>query len=151
MQIITNHNTSFIFKDKIVRFKFINEYLFQWYQFIIVSFIDDFSRFFRFNNVVFHLRNFSNFFSVQMSQHNSSMQKRFRQIVDVKFERQNRFYYEFWRFNIENDHHCCMKYKDFLYFFVYSDRYRKIFRRSSNSFFFNDVDFINAKVYIFRD
>jgi hypothetical protein len=58
LQIVTNHNTSFIFKEKIVRVRFINEYLFQWYQFIIVSFIDDFSRFFRFDNVVFHLRNF---------------------------------------------------------------------------------------------
>ncbi len=79
------------------------------------------------------------------------MQKRFRQITDVKFERRDRLYYEFWRFNIKNDHHCYMKYEDSLYFFVCSDRVRKIFRRSSNSFFFDDVDLINAKAYIFRN
>jgi hypothetical protein len=62
-----NHYTSFIFKEKIVRIRFINEYSFQWYQFIIVSFFDDFSCFFRLNNVVFHLRNFQEFFSMRMS------------------------------------------------------------------------------------
>jgi hypothetical protein len=151
LQIVTNHNTNFILEEKIVRVRFINEYSFQWYQFIIVSFFDDFSRFFRFNNVVFHLRNFQKFFNMRMSQHSFSMQKRLRQIINVKFKRRDRFYYEFWRFDIKNDHHCCIKYEDSLYFFVYSDCVRKIFRKFSNSFFFNDVDLINAKIYIFRD
>jgi hypothetical protein len=115
--------------------RFINEYLFQWYQFIIVSFIDDFSRFFRFNNVVFHLRSFYKFFSMRMSQHNSSMKRRFWQIADVKFKRRCRFYFEFYRFRIENDHQCCVKYENFLHFFADSNRVRKIFRRFSNSFF----------------
>jgi hypothetical protein len=32
---------------------------------------------------------------MRMSQHNSLMQKRFRQITDVKFKRRCRFYFEF--------------------------------------------------------
>jgi hypothetical protein len=64
------------------------------------------------------------------------MQKRFRQIINVKFEQRDRFYYEFKRFNIKNDHHYCIKYENSLYFFVCSDRVRKISRKSSNSFFF---------------
>jgi hypothetical protein len=72
---------------------------------------------------------------MRMSQHNSLMQKRLRQIADVKFERRDRLYYEFWRFDIERDHHCCMNYEDSLYFFACSDRVREIFRKSSNSFF----------------
>jgi hypothetical protein len=86
LQIITNHNMSFILEEKIVRVKFINDYSFQWYQFIIVSFIDDFSRSFRLHNVVFHLRNFQKFFSMRMSQHNSSMQKWLRQIADENLD-----------------------------------------------------------------
>jgi hypothetical protein len=87
---------------------------------------------------------------MRMSQHNSSMQKRFRQIVDVKFQRRFRFYFEFWRFRIENDHHCCVKYEDFRHFFVDSSRVRKIFRKLSNSFFLNDVNNIYSKVNISR-
>jgi hypothetical protein len=150
-QIVTNHNASFIFEEKVVEIKFINEYSFQWYQFIIVSFVDNFSNFFRLNNVVFHLRSFQEFFSMRMSQHNSSVKKRFRQIADVKFKWRCRLYYEFWCFRVENDHHCYMKHEIFLYFFVCSSRVRKIFRRSSNSFFLDNVDFINAKVNISRD
>jgi hypothetical protein len=127
-----------------------NEYSFQWYQFIIVLFIDDFSRFFRFNNVVFYLRNFQKFFSMRMSQHNSLMQKRFRQMTDVKFKRRCRFYFEFWRFRNKNDHYCCVKYEDSRHFFVDSSRVRKVFRKFSNFFFMNDVDFIYFKVNIFR-
>jgi hypothetical protein len=108
LQIVTNHNTSFILEEKIVRVKFINEYSFQWYQFIIVFFVDNFSDFFRFNNVVFHLRSFQESFNMRMSQHNSSMRKRFRQIVDVIFKRRCRFYFKFWRFRVENDYHCCI-------------------------------------------
>jgi hypothetical protein len=150
LQIVTNHNASFIFEKKIVRVRFINEYSFQWYQFIIVSFIDDFSRSFHFNNVVFHLRSFYKFFSMRMSQHCFSMQRRFRQIVDVKFKRRCRFYFEFWRFCIENDHQCCVKYEDFIHFFADSSRVRKIFRRFSNSLFLNDVNYIYSKINIFR-
>jgi hypothetical protein len=128
LQIVANHNASFIFEEKIVRIKFINEYSFQWYQFIIVSFIDDFSRFFRFNNVVFHLRNFCKFFSMRMSQHNSSMKRQFRQIIDVKFKRRYYFYFEFSRFRIENDHQCCVKYKIFFHFFADSSRVSKSFK-----------------------
>jgi hypothetical protein len=150
LQIITNHNTSFILRKKIVRVRFINEYLFQWYQFIIVSFIDDFSRSFRLNNVVFHLRSFQKFFSMRMSQHNSSMKRRFRQIADMKFRRRCRFYFEFWRFRIENDHHCCVKYENFLYFLVDSSRVREIFREFLNSLFLNDVSNTYSKIDIFR-
>jgi hypothetical protein len=137
-------------KRKSFESKFINEYSFQWYQFIIVSFIDDFSRFFRLNNVVFHLRSFQNVFNMRMSQHSFLMKKRFRQIIDVKFKRRCRFYFEFWRFRIEDDHHCCMKYENFRHFFVNSSRVRKIFRRFSNSFFLNDVNNIYSKIDIFR-
>ncbi len=63
------------------------------------------------------------------------MQKWFRQIINIKSERRNRFYYEFWRFDIKNDYYCYMKCEDSFYFFVCSDRVRKIFRKSSNSFF----------------
>jgi hypothetical protein len=150
LQIVTNHNASFIFEEKIIRVKLINEYSFQWYQFIIVSFIDDFSRFFRFYNVVFHLRNFYKFFSMRMSQHNSSMHRRFREIVDVKFRRRCRFYFEFCRFRIENDHQCCVKYENFLHFLADSSRVRKNFRKFSNSFFLNDVNYIYSKINIFR-
>jgi hypothetical protein len=150
LQIVTNHNTSFILEEKIVRVKFINEYSFQWYQFIIISFIDDFSRFSRFNNVVFHLRNFHKFFNMRMSQHNSLMQKWFRQIADVKGEGRCRFYFEFWRFRIENDHHYCVKYENFLHFLVDSNRVRKIFRELSNSFFLNDVNNMYSKINISR-
>jgi hypothetical protein len=73
---------------------------------------------------------------MQMSQYNSSMKKRFRQIVNVKFKRRCRFYFEFCRFCIENDHQCYVKYENFLYFLVDSNRVRKIFRRFSNSLFF---------------
>jgi hypothetical protein len=149
LQIITNHNTSFIFKEKIVRIRFINEYSFQWYQFIIVSFINEFSRLFRFNNVVFYLRNFQNFFSMQMSQHISLMQRRFRQI-DVKFKRRCRLNFKFWRFHIKDDHHCCGKYDDSRHFFVDSNRVRKIFWKFSNFFFMNDVDFIYSRINISR-
>ncbi len=151
LQIVTNHNTSFILEEKIVRVRFINEYSLQWYQFIIVSFIDDFSRLFRFNNVVFYLRNFQEFFSVRMSQHNSSMQKWFRQIADMKFKRRCRFYYEFWRFRVKNDHHCCVKYEDSRHFFVDLSRVRKTFRRFSNFFLLDNVNFMNARINIFRD
>jgi hypothetical protein len=113
-------------------------------------FVDNFSDSFRFNNVVFHLRNFQEFFSMQMSQHNSSMQRWFQQIADVKFRRRCRLYYEFWRFRIENDHHCCVKYEDFRYFLACSSRVRKIFRRFSNSFFLDNVDFINERINISR-
>jgi hypothetical protein len=151
LQIVTNHNASFIFKEKIVEIRFINEYSFQKYQLIIVSFVDNFSDSFRLNNVVFHLRSFQEFFSMRMSQHNSSVQKWFRQIADVKFKRRCRFYYEFWRFRIEDDHHCCVKYKDSRHFLVCSSRVRKISRESSNSFLLDNVDLINAKVNISRD
>ncbi len=60
MQIVTNHNTSFIFEEKIVQVRFINKYSFQWYQFIIVSFIDDFSCSFCLNNVVLICATFKN-------------------------------------------------------------------------------------------
>jgi hypothetical protein len=150
LQIVTNDNTSFILEEKIVRIRFISEYSFQWYQLIIVSFIDDFSRSFRLYNVVFHLRNFYKFFSMRMSQHNSSMQRRFRQIADVKFKRRCRFYFEFCRFRIENDHQCCVKYENFLHFLADSNHVRKIFRRFSNSFFLNDVNYIYSKTDIFR-
>jgi arginyl-tRNA--protein-N-Asp/Glu arginylyltransferase len=151
LQIVTNHNTSFILEEKIVRIRLVNEYSFQWYQLIIVSLIDDFSRFFRFNNVVFHLRSFQKFFSMRMSQHNFSMKKRLRQIVAVKFKWRCRLYFEFWCFRIEDDHHCYVKYEDFRHFFVDSSRVRKIFRRISNFFLFDNVDFMNAKVNISRD
>jgi hypothetical protein len=151
LQIVTNHNASFILEEKIVEIKLINEYSFQWYQLIIVSLFDDFFCLFHFNNIVFHLRNFQKFFSMQMSQHNSSMKKRFRQIVDVKLKRRCCLYFEFWRFRVENDHHCRMKYEDSLYFFACSNRVRKIFWRSSNSFLLDDVDLINAKVNISRN
>jgi hypothetical protein len=150
LQIVTNDNTSFILEKKIVRVRFINEYSFQWYQLIIVSFIDDFSRFFCFYSVVFHLRNFYKLFSMRISQHNSSMQRRLRQIVDVKFRRRCRLYFEFCRFRIENDHQCCVKYENFLHFLADSSRVRKIFRRFSNSLFLNDVNYIYSKVDIFR-
>jgi hypothetical protein len=150
LHIVTNHNTNFILRKKIVRIRFINEYSFQWYQFIIVSFIDDFSRFFRLNNVVFHLRSFQKFFNMRMSQHDSSVKTWFRQIADMKFKRRCRFYFEFWRFRIEDDHHCCVKYKNFLHFFVDSNRVREIFREFSNSFFLNDVSKTYSKIDIFR-
>jgi hypothetical protein len=145
-----NHNTSLILEKKIVRVRFINEYSFQWYQFIIVSFIDDLSRLFRFNNVVFHLRSFQKFFSMRMSQHSSSIKRRFRQIIDVKFKRRCRFYFEFCRFRIENDHQCYVKYEDFLHFLADSSRVCKIFRRFSNSLFSNDVNYIYSRIDIFR-
>jgi hypothetical protein len=115
-----------------------------------VSFVDNFSNSFRFNNVVFHFNNFQKFLSMRMLQHNSLMQKWFRQIIDVKFKRRCRFYYEFWRFRIENDHHCCMKYENSLYFFVCSSRVRKIFRRFSNFFLFDNVDFIKRELIFFE-
>jgi hypothetical protein len=117
--------------------------------FIIVLFIDDFSRSCRFNNVVFYLGNFKHFFNMRMLQHNSSMQKRFRQIVNVKFKRRCRFYFEFWRFCIENDHHCCVKYENSHHFFVDSSRVCKIFRKFSNSFFLNDVNNIYSRIMFF--
>jgi hypothetical protein len=150
LQIVTNHNASFILEEKVVEIRFISEYSFQKYQFIIVSFVDNFSDSFRFNTVVFHLRSFQEFFSMRMSQHICSMQRWLRQIVDVKFKRRCRLYYEFWRSRIENDHHCCVKYKNSRHFLAYSSRVRNIFRRSSNSFLLDNVDFINAKVNIFR-
>jgi hypothetical protein len=150
LQIVTNHNTSFILEEKIVRVRFINEYLFQWYQFIIVSFMNNFSSLFCLNNVVFHLRNFQKFFIMRMSQHNSSMQRRFRQIVDVKFKRRCRFYFEFWRLRIKNDHHYCVKYEDSRHFFVDSSRVCKNSREFSNSFFSNDVNNIYSKIDISR-
>jgi hypothetical protein len=149
-QIVTNHNASFIFEEKIVWIRLINEYSFQWYQFIIVSFIDDFSRLFRLNSVVFHLRSFQKFFSMRMSQHSSSRKRRLRQIVDVKFKRRCCLYFEFCRFRIESDHQCCVKYENFLHFLADSSRIRKIFRRFSNSFFLNDVNYIYSKADIFR-
>jgi hypothetical protein len=127
-----------------------NEFL-SIYQFIIVFFVDNFSNFFRLNNVVFYLRNFQEFFNIRMSQHNFLMQKWFRQIVNVKFKRRCRFYYEFWRFRIENNYHCCVKYENFRHFFVCSNHVRKIFRRSSNSFFLDNVDFINTRINISRN
>jgi hypothetical protein len=108
----------------------ISEYSFQRYQLIIVSFVDNFSNSFRLNNVVFHLRSFQEFFNMRMSQHNSSVQRGFRQIVDVKFKRRCRFYYEFWRFRIENDHHYCVKYENSRYILACLSRVRKIFRKS---------------------
>ncbi len=150
LNIITNHITSFILREKIVWIRFINEYSFYWYQFIIVSFDNNFSNFLRFNNVVFHLRNFEEFLSMRMSQHNSSMQKRFRQIADMKFKRRCRFYFEFWHFRIENNHHCCVKYKNSRHFFVDSSRVRKISWKFSNSFFSNDVNNIYSRIDIFR-
>jgi hypothetical protein len=151
LQIVTNHNASFILRKKIVWIRFINEYSFQRYQFIIVSFVDNFSDSFRFNNVVFHLRSFQEFFNMRMSQHNFSIQRWFRQIADVKFKRRCRLYYEFWRSRIEDDHHCCVKYENSRHFFVCLSRVRKIFRRSSNFFLLNNVDFINARINIFRN
>jgi hypothetical protein len=150
LQIVTNHNTSFILEEKIVEIRFISEYSFQWYQLIIVSFVDNFSDSFRFNNVVFHLRNFQEFLNMWMSQHNSLMQRRFRQIVNVKFKRRCRLYFEFWRFRIEDDHHCCVNYENSRHFFVDSSRVRKIFQEFSNSFFSNNVNNIYLKVDIFR-
>jgi hypothetical protein len=150
LQIVTNHKTSFILEEKIIRVEFINEYSFQWYQFIIVSFINDFSRSFRFNNVVFHLRNFQKLFSMRMSQHSFSMKKRFRQIVDVKFKRRCRLYFEFWRFRIKDDHHCCVKYENSRHFLVDSSRVRKIFRKFSNSLFSNDDSNIYSRIDISR-
>ncbi len=38
LHIVTNHNANFIFEEKVVEIKLINEYSFQWYQFIIVFF-----------------------------------------------------------------------------------------------------------------
>ncbi len=151
LQIVTNHNASFILEEKFVQIRFISEYLFQRYQLLIVLFVDNFSDFFRLNSVVFHLRSFQESFNIRMSQHNSSMQRWLRQIADVKFRRRCRLYYEFWRFRIENDHHCCVKYEDSRHFLACSSRVRKIFRRSSNSFLLDNVDFINARVNIFRD
>jgi hypothetical protein len=151
LQIITNHNANFMFEEKIVEIRFINEYLFQKYQFIIVSFVDNFSDFFRFNNVIFQLRNFQEFCNMRMSQHNSLMQKWFRQIINVKLKRRCHFYYEFWRFRNKDDHHCYVKYENFRHFFACSNRVRKIFRKSSNSFLLDNVDLINAKINIFRD
>jgi hypothetical protein len=58
LQIVTNHNTSFILEEKIVRVRLISEYSFQWYQLIIVSLIDDLSRLSCLNNVVFHFAAF---------------------------------------------------------------------------------------------
>jgi hypothetical protein len=151
LQIVTNHNASFILEEKVVEIRFINEYLFRLYQFIIVFFVDNFSDFSRLNNVLFHLRSFQEFFSMRMSQHSFLMQRWFRQIADVKFRRRCRLYYEFWRFRIEDDHHCCVKYEDSRHFLACSSCVRKIFRRSSNSFFLDDVDFINARINISRD
>jgi hypothetical protein len=151
LQIVTNHNASFILEEKVVEIKFISEYSFQKYQLIIVFFVDNFSDSFRLNNIVFHVRNFQEFFNMRMSQHDSSMQRWFRQSADVKFRRRCRFYYEFWRFRIEDDHHCCVKYENSRYFLVCSSRVRKIFRKSSNSVFFDNVDFINARINISRD
>ncbi len=85
-----------------------------------------------------------------MSQHISLMKKRFQQIADMKFKRRCRFYFEFWRFRIENDHHCCVKYEDFLHFLVDSSRVREIFREFSNSLFLNDVNNIYSRIDIFR-
>jgi hypothetical protein len=116
----------------------------------MISFIDNFSRFFCFNNVVFHLRSFCKFFNMRMSQHSFSMKKRFQQIIDVKFKRRCRFYFKFCRFRIKNDHQCCAKYENFLYFLVDSSRVRKIFRKFSNSLFSNDVNYIYSKIDIFR-
>jgi hypothetical protein len=99
LQIVTNHNASFIFEEKIVWIRFINEYSFQWYQLIIVSFIDDLSRFFRLNNVVFHLRSFYKLFNMRMSQHSFSMQRRLRQITDVKFRRRSSMLCEIRKFS----------------------------------------------------
>jgi uncharacterized protein Usg len=150
LQIVTNHNASFILEEKVVEIRFINEYSFQYYQLIIVSFVDNFSNFSRLNNVVFHLRNFQKFLNMRMSQHNSLMQKWLRQIADVKFTRRCRLYFEFWRFRIENDHHCCVKYENSRHFLVDSSRVREIFRKFSNSLFSNDVNNIYSRIDIFR-
>jgi hypothetical protein len=78
------------------------------------------------------------------------MQRQFRQIVDVKFKRRCRFYFEFWRFRIEDNHHCCVKYENSRHFFVDSSRVRKISREFSNSLFLNDVNNIYSRINIFR-
>jgi hypothetical protein len=41
---------------------------------------------------------------MRMSQHNFSMKKRFRLIINVKFKRRYRFYFKFYHFRIKNDH-----------------------------------------------
>jgi hypothetical protein len=148
LQIVTNHNASFILEEKIVEIRFINEYSFQWYQLIIVFFVDNSLDSSRLNKIVFYLRNFSKLFIMRMSQHNSSMQRWFRQIADVKFKRRRRLYFEFWCFRIEDDHHCCVKYENFRHFLVDSSRVRKIFREFFNSFFLNDVSNIYSKANI---
>jgi hypothetical protein len=76
LQIVKNHNASFILEEKVVKIRLISEYSFQWYQLIIDSFVDNFSDFFRLNSVVFHLRSFQELFSMRMSQHSPSVQKR---------------------------------------------------------------------------
>jgi hypothetical protein len=63
-----------------------------------------------------------------MSQHSSSMKKRFRQIVDVKFKRRCRFYFEFCRFRIEDDHQCCVKYENFFIFSLIQIVFAKSFK-----------------------
>jgi hypothetical protein len=84
-----------------------------------------------------------------MSQHSFLMKKRFRQIIDVKFKRRCRFYFEFCRFRIENDHQCYVKYENFLYFLVNSNRVRKIFRRFSNSLFWTMlITFIRKLIFL---
>jgi hypothetical protein len=85
-----------------------------------------------------------------MSQHSFLMQKWFRQIVDVKFKRRCRLYYEFWHFRIENDHHCCVKYEDSRHFFVCSSRVRKIFQKSLNFFFLTMLISLIRKLIFFE-
>jgi hypothetical protein len=87
---------------------------------------------------------------MRMSQHNFLMNERFWQIINVKFKRWCRFYFEFYRFRIKDDHQCCVKYEDFLHFLADSNRVRKIFRRFSNSLFLNDVNYIYSRIDIFR-
>jgi hypothetical protein len=87
---------------------------------------------------------------MRMSQHQFLIKNRFRQIVDVKFKRRCRVYFEFCRFRIKNDHQCYVKYEIFFYFFIDSSHVCKIFRRFSNSFFLNDVNYIYSKFNVFR-
>jgi hypothetical protein len=70
-----------------------------------------------------------------MSQHNSLMQKRFRQIVDMKFKRRCHFYFKFWRFRIKEDHHCCVKYENSRHFFLIQVVFAKSFKNFRICFF----------------
>jgi hypothetical protein len=91
-----------------------------------------------------------------MSQHSFSMQKQLRQIADMKFECRNRFYYEFWRFNIENDHHYCIKYENSLYFSFVQIVFAKSFEDFRTRFFLTMLissmrEFISFEISTFKN